>query len=277
MMLNAVMKMAHLHILTLSIQMRMLFLMTTLTMNSQMMEMSSQVAHGKREMERRKRSTMILMIMSTRHSGFTILSLMVCSLFLALSESICHLRSLPGTPCNKDGIDLPPNTPPAPRQLDTTNYAPYTSRAEFELADFLFRQSQLSGKKVNDLMDIWAAHGGDAPFADVKDLHDTIDATPLGDAPWNAFSVSYSGKHPSTGEVPPWMLEEYEVWHRDPRTVIRNQLSNPDFKDEIDYTPVQEFGEDGERRWKDFMSGNWAWSNAVRFQYHSKVPLESKA
>lgn len=60
------------------------------------------------------------------------------------------------------------------------------------------------------------------------------------------------------------MLEEYEVWYRDLRVVIRNQLANPDFKNEIDYAPVQEFGSNGERRWKNFMSGNWAWSNAVR-------------
>lgn len=68
------------------------------------------------------------------------------------------------------------------------------------------------------------------------------------------------------------MLQEYEVWYRDPRMVIRNQLANPDFKDEIDYAPVQEFGIDGERRWKNFMSGNWAWSNAVhKFNFIPRI------
>lgn len=64
-------------------------------------------------------------------------------------------------------------------------------------------------------------------------------------------------------DIPPWMLEEYEVWYRNPRVVLRNQLANPDFKDKIDYAPVREFDENGERRWKNVMSGNWAWNNAV--------------
>lgn len=129
----------------------------------------------------------------------------------------------------------------------------------------MFKQAQLSNQKINTLLDIWAAHSGDPPFADGRDLRATIDAMEVGDAPWKSFSVTYTGPRPDKEEdTPPWMLEEYEVWYRDPRTVIQNQLSNPDFKNEIDYTPVQEFGVDGERRWKNFMSGNWAWNNAVR-------------
>ncbi|KAF8889238.1 hypothetical protein BD779DRAFT_1611042 [Infundibulicybe gibba] len=58
------------------------------------------------------------------------------------------------------------------------------------------------------------------------------------------------------------MDQDYEVWFRDPRMVMRSQLSNPDFKDEIDYSPLQEFGPDGQRLWTNLMSGNWAWQQA---------------
>jgi hypothetical protein len=121
----------------------------------------------------------------------------------------------------------------------------------------------MPGKQINDLMDMWTTHSGTAPFTCRNHLYDMIDSTTLGDAPWESFSVSYSGKLPDD-DVPVWMTTEYEVWHRDPRMVIRNQLANPDFKDEIDYAPYQEFDEKGKRRWTNLMSGNWAWSQAVR-------------
>lgn len=65
------------------------------------------------------------------------------------------------------------------------------------------------------------------------------------------------------------MDAEYEVWHRDPRTVIQQQLSNPDFKDAIHYAPFRETTDKGERRWQDLMSGNWAWKQAVRLKIFS--------
>lgn len=120
----------------------------------------------------------------------------------------------------------------------------------------------MPGSQIDDLMELWAAESGAAPFESHQGLYDIIDSTTLGDAPWNSFSVSYSGDLPN-GEIPTWMTSEYEVWHRNPHTVIRNQLANPDFKDDIDYAPLQEFQENGKRRWTDLMTGNWAWNQAV--------------
>ncbi|KAH7903265.1 hypothetical protein BJ138DRAFT_1020917, partial [Hygrophoropsis aurantiaca] len=61
---------------------------------------------------------------------------------------------------------------------------------------------------------------------------------------------------------PSWMHGEYEVWYRNPRELLRNQLSNPDFKGEFDYAPRRVFGDDDNRIWSDFMTGNWAWKQA---------------
>jgi len=33
----------------------------------------------------------------------------------------------------------------------------------------------------------------------------------------------------------------------------------------FDYTPYHEFEPTGQRRWENFMSGNWAWRHAVHF------------
>ncbi|KAF8958618.1 hypothetical protein BDZ97DRAFT_1841060 [Flammula alnicola] len=171
---------------------------------------------------------------------------------------------LDGTPCNKDGVDLPPGTPPIKIPAKPSDYAPYQNRADFELANFLFNKNQMPGSQIDELLNIWAARStSDPPFADHKDLYRTIDATVLGDAPWSSFSVTYSGPQPAEGEeIPPWMVSEYEVWHRDPRVVMQQQLSNPDFNDGIHYAPFQETDASGERKWQDLMSGNWAWKQA---------------
>ncbi|KAF8833516.1 hypothetical protein BDN67DRAFT_985983 [Paxillus ammoniavirescens] len=59
-----------------------------------------------------------------------------------------------------------------------------------------------------------------------------IDSTPLGDIPWQGFSIQYTGERPEDN-VLPWMDGTYEVWFRD-----------------------------SEPQWKDFMSGDWVWQQA---------------
>lgn len=138
---------------------------------------------------------------------------------------------------------------------------------EFNLANFLFKRNQMPGREIGELMQIWSTTlpaGQDPPFADHNDLYDTIDATTLGDAPWQSFSINYSGECPRNGNIPSWMLAEFDVWFRDPKVVLRNQLKNPDFKDEFDYAPYQRFNDSGEHEWKDFMSANWGYEQAVR-------------
>jgi hypothetical protein len=124
----------------------------------------------------------------------------------------------------------------------------------------------MPGTDINELMQIWADtldDDNDPPFASQSDLYATIDATTQGDAPWESFSISYTGDYPAAGETPPWMLASYDVWFRDPRLVLRNQLQNSSFKNEFDYAPFQKFNKNGEREWRDFMSANWAYQQAV--------------
>ena len=128
----------------------------------------------------------------------------------------------------------------------------------------------MPGTEIDELMQIWVntlPEGQDPPFADHKELYDTIDATILGDAPWQSFSITYAGDLPVHGSIPPWMLSEYDIWFRDPKVVLQNQLANPDFKGEFDYAPYQTFNDKGEREWKDLMSANWSYEQAVRTFY----------
>ena len=73
----------------------------------------------------------------------------------------------------------------------------------------------MPGAEIDELMQIWAKmlpEGQDPPFADHDDLYNTIDATILGDVPWQSFSITYSGELPMDDSVPPWMLGEYDIW-----------------------------------------------------------------
>lgn len=117
-------------------------------------------------------------------------------------------------------------------------------------------------------MDLWAAtllkYGDAPPFANSSDLYNTIDSTPLGDVPWQHFSLRYNGDLPD-GTIPEWMTSDYEVWFRDPHLIIKNMIGNPDYEGSVDTTPVQVFENGDHREYRNFMSGDWAWEEAVRF------------
>lgn len=55
----------------------------------------------------------------------------------------------------------------------------------------------------------------------------------------------------------------YDVWYRDPLQIVRNMLANPDFNGEMEFAPYRDYTADNKRYWKNFMSGDWAWNQAV--------------
>ncbi|KAJ8495314.1 hypothetical protein ONZ51_g1758 [Trametes cubensis] len=174
-----------------------------------------------------------------------------------------HHPTLTGRPCDFLGNDLPPNAAvPHRTTAAPDDWYPYSSRVEFELAEFLFKKDQMAQPNISTLMDLWAAdvlrYGGTPPFADHVDLHRTIDATDLGDVSWTVLHISYVGPRP-THDVPPWMNETYELWYRDPRKVALKMLADPTFDGHFDYAAHREFTAKGERRYSNLMSGNWAW------------------
>ena len=174
-----------------------------------------------------------------------------------------------GRRCDGDGTFLSPN---APLELPTTtkaddDWSPFTSRAGFELAEFLFTEAELSQKKIDKLLELWTAtlipHGDSPPIANHQHLHRQIDAIKLGDVQWENVSLKYNGPLPTITRPPEWKTAEYDVWYRNPREVIKNMLSRTDFDGHIDYMAYQEF--DGEKRqYGNMMSGDWSWRQSVR-------------
>ncbi|KAJ6582258.1 hypothetical protein B0H19DRAFT_1207698 [Mycena capillaripes] len=187
-----------------------------------------------------------------------------------------HIKRHPdlnGRICDREGNflaegSLPP--PRAPRGPD--DYMPYSNDLVFHLADLLYRKVQMSAGDIDTLMQIWAAKHPetDPPFSDHVDLYNTIDATDLDHVPWQSFEVCYNLPIP-LGDKTPWKTQNYTVYFRDPRLILRSQLANPDFKDEMDYAPKQVFAADGSREYEDFMSGNWAWKRATEIARDPKT------
>jgi hypothetical protein len=120
----------------------------------------------------------------------------------------------------------------------------------------------MSAGDINSLLSLWAAslavHGDEPPFSSAIDMYDLA---------WESFSLEYNGTQP-VDNIPSWMEAEYDVWFRDPQILIHNLLSNLDFKSNFDYAPFQERTTDGTHRFQDFMSGNWAWTQAVSHHHH---------
>ncbi|KAG1724132.1 hypothetical protein EDB19DRAFT_1897950 [Suillus lakei] len=127
----------------------------------------------------------------------------------------------------------------------------------FETVEFLYKKVQMSAGDINKLMHLWGL--------DHWDLYSTIDETPIGDVAWQSFSMKYGVDADPASDLTPWMDTTYTTWFRDPHTIIRSTLGNPNFKNEMDYVPYCEWkgqGESTTRQWRNVMSGNWAWDQA---------------
>ncbi|KAG0696193.1 hypothetical protein DFH29DRAFT_984705 [Suillus ampliporus] len=172
-----------------------------------------------------------------------------------------HLR---GDPCDHKGNMLPSNAPIPARHVGLQgDWDPFGDQAEFLLANFLFRHEEMSAANIDFLMELWAFKAAkyeeDSPFKSHRDVYATIDAIRAGDIPWQCFSASPLSDGTSGSDVPRWKQAEYQVWYRDPEAVIQAMLANPDFDGQFDYTPYVHYDPSGKRRWKDFMTGNYAW------------------
>jgi hypothetical protein len=189
-----------------------------------------------------------------------------------LYRALSHL-TLPGKICNEQGEYLPPYTrPPHPTaqadadDLDARPWSPFNSRIEFDFAYYHFVEVQNSAGKIDKALDLWAAtvmqFGADAPWNSSDELYATIDAIQAGDSPWKVYRIHYKGPRPP-GTPPKWMTETYELFARDSRLVLHNQLSTTEFRDKINIAPYRQLNNKGVRIWSNLMSGDWAWTQAV--------------
>ncbi|KAG2107506.1 uncharacterized protein F5147DRAFT_774339 [Suillus discolor] len=148
---------------------------------------------------------------------------------------------LDGSPCDAVGNYLLSDGDPPILDLPAEDnpWAPFQSCGHFQLADFIFRRNQMPGKQIDELMQVLASFNefnGKPPFRSDTHVYDTIDAISLGDISWQSLSLKHAEFETASPDDPLWKRSEYEVWFRDPRELIQNQLANPDFVNDIDYS-----------------------------------------
>ncbi|KAI1782207.1 hypothetical protein LXA43DRAFT_1069135 [Ganoderma leucocontextum] len=170
-----------------------------------------------------------------------------------------------GLPCDEQGNFLKAGEAPAARPT-SGDWAPYKDRLQYEVADLLYTQEQMSGANIDKLLELWNAsllpHNTTPPFRNHFDMYQTIDATPLGEVSWTRFVMSHPDADSCPADAPTWKKASYEVWYRDVREVVKNIISNLDFKTQIDYAPLREFDTNGVRQLRNFKGGDWAWRQA---------------
>lgn len=187
-------------------------------------------------------------------------------LFYVLQATI--LPSILGEKCDRTGNPIAPNAPPEPIIESSENpWEPFNDEVSFRLADLIFRRTEMSQPNIDELMDLWYLdvqrrfNGASAPFSKHTYLLETIDAIKAGGAPWQCFETEVKENLPPN--APEWQKASYQVWYRDPDTVISNILSNPDFAHDFDPAPYVHIHKNRKCRWSDVMSGNFAYRHAV--------------
>ncbi|KAF8901482.1 hypothetical protein CPB84DRAFT_1846772 [Gymnopilus junonius] len=151
-------------------------------------------------------------------------------------------RWIDGTPCNADGFEIEENARPAtPPPQDPT--------------DFFLLKVELTSSFRSGFTP--------PPAANHTEIYEKIDSVEVGDTLWSSFTVHYNGPKTTAadGKPPVWMEQGYEVWFRDPLEQLESMIGNPEFNGEIDYGP-KIVTKDGKRRYKNVMSGKWAWEQA---------------
>ncbi|KAJ8080890.1 hypothetical protein PM082_017725 [Marasmius tenuissimus] len=176
---------------------------------------------------------------------------------------------LSATPCNADGNYLPKFSKPQPRPIEPAidseeAWFPFGKRSTYDWAKFHFVQAPNSEGKINTALDILQAQleplGGEAPFQDAQEFYEAIDSIREDNMDWSTYEVRYTGPQPEN--PPKWMNETYTLWTRSPRDILIEQLETEQFKEEIKYTPYQQYNSHGTRMWSNLMSGTWAWKKA---------------
>jgi len=161
---------------------------------------------------------------------------------------------------------LPPGAPPPARETSQPgDWTPFDSEVQFQLADLIYRQAELSASNIDALLEIWAQSVHDldasAPFKNHNDVYATIDSSVLGDVPWQCMVTQVPEDVDQRTQS--WMQTSYKVWYCDPEIVVSNMLSNHDFNGQFDLCLYIKLDADGKHRWSNVMLGNIAWWRSI--------------
>jgi len=222
--------------------------------------------------------TTVVMALTTGRRLNTLIFRVCSSLFL--TPDILSMDFLPALPCDSAGNFISLDTHPLPPQevAPSGDWSPFESEVQFKVADLLYRQVEMSAAKVDTLMELWALSMADfegtSPFKSHSHMHTTIDASHLGDVPWQCMVTRYSppdsvGDRSRAPAAATWLQTTYKVCYRNPDAVVATMLANVGFAGQFDWRPYVETNRAGAHHWNNVMSGNVAWRHCVSVQLWS--------
>jgi len=143
------------------------------------------------------------------------------------------------------------------------------------MAELLYSKTHMSGGNIDLFSQLSKDSGSQLPFLNHRELLAAIDEISVGDIPWHNFMVQYHDEDGLSGDTsrsehqPKWMSDVHKIFY-DPHLVVHQMLANPDYKDDMDFSPYHTFDNDGVCQYQHLMSRDWAWDQVVSPLFISK-------
>ncbi|KAH9015025.1 hypothetical protein EDB84DRAFT_1277471, partial [Lactarius hengduanensis] len=194
---------------------------------------------------------------------------------------------LSARPCLSDGTFLKDPVPqsPTPELFESCHggnpWSPFGDRLEYEWAHYHYIRLQSSAGDIQRGLDLWRAtvmkyqtdHDScnGVPWKSTAEMYGTIDSISAGGVAWTTYQFSYDGPRPTSGTLPRWMQETYDLNVRNVLSVFEEQLASKEFDGKFEYTPYEEYDKKGSRVYSNLMSGSWAFREADTISQDKKT------
>jgi hypothetical protein len=172
---------------------------------------------------------------------------------------------------NDGTLPSPPSEQPGPNP-----FWPFNNRHDFDWVIHYVKDLAASKHQINQGLDLWLSStlhpdyaGPPVPWRNTKKMYQTVDAIQQGTVPWKTYEIKYNG--PVDVNSPKWKLETYTLCYRDVVLLMEEQLANPAFKNDCNYAPFMELDEMGKPIYSEFFSGEWSWTQCVRFLFTETI------
>ncbi|KAG8898353.1 hypothetical protein FRB99_007493 [Tulasnella sp. 403] len=136
-------------------------------------------------------------------------------------------------------------------------WTPYQSLKEWELADWLAKNTTSQAAVDQFLKLAWVKDAPPLSFHDASSFYKKIDELPKGPHFEHRLLTIHGDLRDEDGNQ---LTEDLELWYRDPVECVKELLGNPAFKDNLSYKPtcIQK-GSNGKRVYNEACTGDWWW------------------